>query len=124
MSHAATWAIVPVKALGDAKQRLASVLPPEARRRLMLAMLEDVLATLRHVERLAPVLVVTPDAEVAELARMPARASCARTPGTATAPRPSRASPTPQATAPARALTLPADAPLRHAAELTRPARS
>ena len=46
MSHAATWAIVPVKALAQAKQRLAGVLPLEARRRLMLVMLEDVLATL------------------------------------------------------------------------------
>lgn len=64
----ATWAVVPVKALGEAKQRLAGVLPPEARRRLMLAMLQDVLATLRQVGRLDPVLVVTPDAEVAELA--------------------------------------------------------
>jgi 2-phospho-L-lactate guanylyltransferase len=68
MSHAATWAIVPVKSLEQAKQRLAAVLPLEARRRLMMVMLEDVLATLRHVERLGPVLVVTPDAEVAERA--------------------------------------------------------
>ena len=43
MSHAATWAIVPVKSLEQAKQRLAAVLPLEARRRLMLTMLEDVL---------------------------------------------------------------------------------
>ena len=41
MSRGATWAIVPVKALADAKQRLARVLPLEARRRLMLVMLED-----------------------------------------------------------------------------------
>jgi 2-phospho-L-lactate guanylyltransferase len=60
--------VVPVKALGEAKQRLAGVLPPAARRRLVLVMLEDVLAALAQVERLGPVLVVTPDAEVAELA--------------------------------------------------------
>jgi 2-phospho-L-lactate guanylyltransferase len=65
----ATWAIVPVKALGEAKQRLAGVLPLEARRRLMLAMLRDVLATLAQVERIARVLVVTPDAEAATVAR-------------------------------------------------------
>jgi 2-phospho-L-lactate guanylyltransferase len=65
----ATWAIVPVKALGEAKQRLAGVLPLAARRRLMLAMLQDVLATLRQVERLGPILVVTPDAQAAELAQ-------------------------------------------------------
>jgi 2-phospho-L-lactate guanylyltransferase len=65
----APWAIVPVKTLADAKQRLAGVLPLETRRRLMLVMLRDVLATLGRVERLGPVLVVTPDAEVAELAQ-------------------------------------------------------
>jgi 2-phospho-L-lactate/phosphoenolpyruvate guanylyltransferase len=68
MSAEATWAIVPVKALEEAKQRLAPVLPLDARRRLMQVMLQDVLATLRQVEVLAPVLVVTPDADVAELA--------------------------------------------------------
>lgn len=65
----APWAIVPVKALGQAKQRLAGVLPLQARRQLMLAMLSDVLATLARVEPLGPVLVVTPDAQVAELAQ-------------------------------------------------------
>src|SRR5262245_53826632 len=65
----ATWAVVPVKALDEAKQRLADVLAPEARRKLMLAMLQDVLATLAHVEHLGPVLVVTPDAQVAQVAR-------------------------------------------------------
>jgi 2-phospho-L-lactate guanylyltransferase len=64
----ATWTIVPVKPLGEAKRRLAAVLPPDARRRLMLIMLRDVLATLAEVERIACVLVVTPDAEVARIA--------------------------------------------------------
>lgn len=68
-ARAAAWAIVPVKSLGQAKQRLAGVLPPAARRRLMLAMLQDVLATLAQVEGLGPVLVVTPDAEAVDLAR-------------------------------------------------------
>ena len=45
------WAIVPVKSLADAKQRLARVLPLRARRRLMLTMLQDVLAVLRQVGR-------------------------------------------------------------------------
>lgn len=118
MSHAATWAIVPVKSLEQVKQRLAAVLPLEARRRLMLVMLEDVLATLRHVERLEPVLVVTPDAEVAERAadagaRVLREASgqghsAAAIAGFAYA----------QAQGAIRALTLPADAPLVTAAEL------
>jgi len=64
----APWAVVPVKTLAQAKQRLAGVMPPEARRRLMLVMLRDVLATLAAVETLGPVVVVTPDAQVAALA--------------------------------------------------------
>jgi 2-phospho-L-lactate guanylyltransferase len=68
-ARAAAWAIVPVKAPGEAKQRLAGVLPHEARRRLMLVMLQDVLATLAEVAGLGPVLVVTPDAAVARLAQ-------------------------------------------------------
>jgi 2-phospho-L-lactate/phosphoenolpyruvate guanylyltransferase len=65
---AAPWAIVPVKMLALAKQRLAGVLPPEGRRRLMLTMLGEVLGTLAQVKGLGPIVVVTPDAEVAELA--------------------------------------------------------
>ena len=67
MSSCNTWAIVPVKSLTLVKQRLKAVLPLAARRQLMLTMLEDVLATLRQVEHL-PVLVVTPDPLVVELA--------------------------------------------------------
>jgi 2-phospho-L-lactate/phosphoenolpyruvate guanylyltransferase len=118
MSNAATWAIVPVKSLEQAKQRLAGVLHLEARRRLMLVMLEDVLATLRRVERLAPVLVVTPDADVAELAANAGASvlresssqghSAAAIAGFAYA----------RSQGAVRALTLPADAPLVSAAEL------
>ncbi len=68
MSAARTWAIIPVKALDEAKLRLAPVLPTAARRRLMRAMLEDVLATVGKTEAIEGVIVVTPDAEVAELA--------------------------------------------------------
>jgi len=119
MSHAATWAIVPVKSLEQAKQRLAAVLPLAVRRRLMLVMLEDVLATLRHIDRLAPVLVVTPDGEVAEFAanagaRVLREASsqghsAAAIAGFAYA----------QSHGAVRALTLPADAPCVTAAELS-----
>lgn len=61
-------AIVPVKPLGIAKSRLARALSPPQRRRLVLAMLEDVLATLRAVPAIADTFVVTPDADVAALA--------------------------------------------------------
>jgi 2-phospho-L-lactate/phosphoenolpyruvate guanylyltransferase len=63
-----TWAIVPVKQLSQAKRRLARVLPVEARRRLVLAMLQEVLATLAQVDAINAVLVVTPDAQAAEVA--------------------------------------------------------
>jgi 2-phospho-L-lactate guanylyltransferase len=64
-----TWAIVPVKRLSQAKRRLAPVLPAEARRRLVLAMLADVLGAVANVQGIDRVLVVTPDARVAEMAR-------------------------------------------------------
>jgi 2-phospho-L-lactate guanylyltransferase len=63
------WAVVPVKSLGHAKQRLAGVLSMEARRRLMLVMLQEALATLTRVEVIGAVLVVTPDTQAAEVAR-------------------------------------------------------
>jgi 2-phospho-L-lactate guanylyltransferase len=117
---AAAWAIVPLKGLAEAKQRLAGVLPPEARRRLMLAMLQDVLATLAQVERLGPVLVVTPDAEVVDLAqRRGARVlleerarghSAAAMAGFAHA----------RANGAVQALTLPADAPGVTSGEVSR----
>jgi 2-phospho-L-lactate guanylyltransferase len=69
MSASATWAIVPVKALPTAKQRLASVLPPPARRQLVLAMLQRVLDAVQAAGGLGQIVVVTPDAAVAELAQ-------------------------------------------------------
>ena len=112
MSRAPTWVIVPVKALSEAKQRLSPVLPLAARQRLMVVMLLDVLAALRQVEELGPVLIVTPDAEVADVAQgrgaqvlREARAtghSAAAVAGFTAA----------RAGGAAQALTLPADAPL------------
>jgi 2-phospho-L-lactate guanylyltransferase len=114
------WAVVPVKSMAEAKQRLAGVLPQEARRRLMLAMLRDVLATLSQVEALGPVLVVTPDAEVAELAvrRGVGVLREARTQGHSAAAVAGFAYAA--AHGAKRALTLPADAPLLTPAELGR----
>jgi 2-phospho-L-lactate guanylyltransferase len=68
MSLAPTFAIVPVKALALAKRRLAPVLPDAARRRLVLTMLEAVLAAASRVEGIERILVVTPDANAAGLA--------------------------------------------------------
>ena len=68
-SQTSAIAIVPVKALADAKSRLAAVLSPDARRRLVVQMLGDVLATLAATPAVTRTLVVTPDAEVAAFAR-------------------------------------------------------
>ena len=62
------WAVLPAKNFNDAKQRLASVLDAEARRGLFQAMFEDVLVSLRAVEALHGVLVVTRDDTAAALA--------------------------------------------------------
>lgn len=54
-------ALVPVKALDQAKGRLAALLTGEERRRLALAMLEDVLRAVQGVSRVDQVAVVSPD---------------------------------------------------------------
>lgn len=68
MSQPRTCAVVPVKALDRAKRRLSPVLPDQARQRLVLTMVEDVLATVAGAEAIACIIVVTPDARVAALA--------------------------------------------------------
>jgi len=55
-------AVVPVKRLDEAKGRLSVLLAPDERRRLALAMLEDVLRALQAVPRIDLVAVVSPDA--------------------------------------------------------------
>lgn len=62
------WAVVPVKELDRAKERLVPVLSPELRRSLMLAMLEDVLAALVATPGLAGLAVVTVDRSARQLA--------------------------------------------------------
>ena len=64
-----TLAIVPVKQLDSAKQRLAALLGAGAREALAQAMFTDVLAALRRVELLQRVAVVTGDATVAAAAQ-------------------------------------------------------
>jgi FO synthase len=66
---AIVWAVVPVKDLGQAKQRLASVLSPLLRRRLVLTMLEDVLTALAASRSVAATIVVTRDRDVAACAQ-------------------------------------------------------
>ncbi len=63
------WAVVPVKETGQAKERLAPLLPPPMRRQLVLAMLEDVMAALAGAAGLAGVIIVTADPAARALAR-------------------------------------------------------
>ena len=65
----AIWAVLPVKTLGNAKQRLGGVLGPHQRLALFGAMLEDVLGALSQARGLAGIAVVSRDPEVAALAR-------------------------------------------------------
>jgi 2-phospho-L-lactate/phosphoenolpyruvate guanylyltransferase len=62
------WAVVPVKELEGAKQRLSSRLSLEERRSLATIMLEDVLDALGAVQQLAGILVVTTDPVATSLA--------------------------------------------------------
>ena len=62
------WAVVPVKELTDAKQRLSSRLSLEERRALATIMLEDVLDALSAVGELAGLIVATVDPVATSLA--------------------------------------------------------
>jgi len=62
------WAIVPVKRLSRAKQRLSSVLSRNERAQLVRAMLHDVLTALCATPELAGIVVVTGDRLIASLA--------------------------------------------------------
>jgi 2-phospho-L-lactate guanylyltransferase len=63
------WAVVPVKRLSQAKQRLRGVLSCEQRVRLVQAMLCDVLESLRTTRSLAGIVVVSADPAVHVTAR-------------------------------------------------------
>ncbi|MCP5182324.1 MAG: 2-phospho-L-lactate guanylyltransferase [Pseudomonadales bacterium] len=65
----AIWAVVPLKGLERAKQRLASVLDADERRALMLAMARDVLTSLARSTRLAGTLIVSRTVEADALAQ-------------------------------------------------------
>jgi 2-phospho-L-lactate guanylyltransferase len=64
----AIWAIVPVKEVAGAKQRLATMLSAEQRSRLALAMLSDVMEALAATPSLGGIAVVTIDPAATELA--------------------------------------------------------
>jgi 2-phospho-L-lactate guanylyltransferase len=113
------WAVVPVKELDRAKERLSPALPSRLRQALMLAMLEDVLAALAATPGLAGLSIVTVD---------PAARRLATTYGARLIEAGARDGHTGAVTAASRLLaaegcagmlTLPGDIPLVTAAELT-----
>jgi len=63
------WAIVPIKTLDRAKQRLAKVLSEDERRSLMLAMARDVLSCLAKSTQLTGILIVSRAPEADALAQ-------------------------------------------------------
>jgi len=64
-----TWALVPVRAIAGGKRRLAGVLAPALRERLVLAMLEDVLAAIVQAPGLAGLALASADPQAARLGR-------------------------------------------------------
>ncbi|MEX0942256.1 MAG: 2-phospho-L-lactate guanylyltransferase [Pseudomonadales bacterium] len=64
-----TVAVIPVKQLHNAKQRLAGLLSPRDRKDLFTAMFRDVLEAATTCDRIDRVMVVTDDPEVAGIAR-------------------------------------------------------
>src|SRR6202012_5063944 len=62
------WALVPVKRLSQAKQRLKGVLSPGQRQNLARVMLCDVLETLRAAPSLAGIVLVSADPDVRAMA--------------------------------------------------------
>ena len=70
MCAADVHAVVPVKDLGNAKQRLAGVLGQPQRTALFRAMLEDVLEALSGVTSLAGIVIVTCDEEAMAMAKV------------------------------------------------------
>lgn len=62
------WALLPLKCLDAAKQRLSAVLAPEQRSQFMLAMAGDVLAALGEVPAISRVCVVSDDPYASVLA--------------------------------------------------------
>jgi 2-phospho-L-lactate guanylyltransferase len=64
------FAIIPVKGLLDSKSRLSGSLGPRDKKKLIIALLEDVLAAVKESELFNRALVVSPDPNVAEEASL------------------------------------------------------
>lgn len=69
MRNDTVWALLPIKAVRNAKRRLAPLLSPEQRDRLCRAMAQDVLSVLRGMPEIDGVTLASDDPEVSGLAR-------------------------------------------------------
>ena len=65
------FAIIPVKGLVESKSRLARSLSPQDKKKLIIALLEDVLAAVKESQLFSRVLVVSPDINVEKEANLP-----------------------------------------------------
>ena len=74
MSTRDIWAVVPIKELDGAKQRLAPLLSPAQRRALIEVMMGEVLEAVAAANSLAGIIVVTVDPQATALATRSARA--------------------------------------------------
>lgn len=116
MSSAACWLLIPAREPLGAKTRLASVLAPDARAALAIAMLTDVLAATRDVP-FARRIVVTESEQMRRVARA-SGAETLDTPRTGTNDAALAAFAAAAAGGATRALVLAADLPLVGAADL------
>src|SRR2546427_9781330 len=64
-------AIIPVKGLIDSKSRLSRSIGPQDKKKIIIALLEDVLTAVKESELFNRVLVVSPDPKIAEEANLP-----------------------------------------------------
>jgi 2-phospho-L-lactate guanylyltransferase len=67
------FAIIPVKGLLDSKSRLSRTIGPQDKKKLIIALLEDVLTAVEESELFNRVLVVAPDPNVEKEAKLPDR---------------------------------------------------
>lgn len=68
VTRSGLWAVMPIKDIGDAKQRLSGFLSRQERQALFCSMVEDVLEALAGSAALSGILVVTRDPEAERLA--------------------------------------------------------
>ena len=66
----ATWTVIPVKHLSEAKSSLSSTFTPEQRQRLVLSMLADVLSAVHQAPSISGAIVVSPDEKVLSFASL------------------------------------------------------